>query len=119
VPPDEFIPLAEKTGLIVPIGEWVLATGCREAAGWPDDHPGLSVAVNVSGRQRESGALVDLGRALQLDTIAEGIEREEQIGHLLDQGRQDGQGFFYARPMAAESIADHLLLHPAPSPRVA
>ncbi|WP_270935782.1 putative bifunctional diguanylate cyclase/phosphodiesterase [Falsiroseomonas oryzae] len=49
VPPGEFVPLAEEIGLIVPIGEWVLRTACREAAGWPD--ASLGVSVNVSAPQ--------------------------------------------------------------------
>jgi diguanylate cyclase (GGDEF)-like protein len=48
VPPDEFIPIVEETGMIVPIGEWVLETACRQAAQWAGD---LSVAVNVSPTQ--------------------------------------------------------------------
>ncbi|MWV27666.1 putative bifunctional diguanylate cyclase/phosphodiesterase [Aurantiacibacter rhizosphaerae] len=48
VSPVKFIPLAEDTRLIVPIGEWVLHEACREAARWPDD---IKVAVNVSGEQ--------------------------------------------------------------------
>ena len=46
--PDEFIPLAEENGLIVPLGEWALRTACREAAGWPAH---IRVAVNVSALQ--------------------------------------------------------------------
>ncbi len=48
VSPAKFIPLAEDTRLIVPIGEWVLQEACREATRWPDD---IKVAVNVSGEQ--------------------------------------------------------------------
>jgi len=52
VSPAEFIPLAEETGLIHPIGEWVLAQACAEARAWQaDDHAPLRVAVNLSGRQ--------------------------------------------------------------------
>ncbi len=80
--PTEFIPLAEETGLILPLGEWVLATACRQAARWrercPDDPPPL-LSVNLSARQfqhpdlpravarilRESG-LAPCGLALEL-----------------------------------------------------
>ena len=48
VSPAEFIPIAEETGLIIPVGEWVLRTACAEAANWPDD---VRVAVNVSSVQ--------------------------------------------------------------------
>jgi len=48
VSPVEFIPLAEETGLIVPIGEWVLREACHQASTWPAD---VSVAVNVSPKQ--------------------------------------------------------------------
>jgi len=48
IPPMEFIPLAEDTGLIVPIGEWVLSEACRQAASWPVE---LTVAVNLSPAQ--------------------------------------------------------------------
>ena len=48
VSPAKFIPLAEDTRLIVPIGDWVLREACRQAVQWPDD---IKVAVNVSGEQ--------------------------------------------------------------------
>ncbi|WP_165982833.1 putative bifunctional diguanylate cyclase/phosphodiesterase [Dankookia rubra] len=54
VPPDQFIPVAETTGLIVPIGEWVLQQACADAAGWPSD---LKVAVNLSPLQFTSPQL--------------------------------------------------------------
>ncbi len=52
VSPLDFIPLAEETGLIIPIGEWVLRTACAQIQQWiADGFPPLSVAVNLSGRQ--------------------------------------------------------------------
>jgi len=50
VPPQTFIPVAEETGSIIPMGEWALRTACNEASSWPDD---LQVAVNVSAVQIE------------------------------------------------------------------
>ncbi|MGY4289339.1 diguanylate cyclase (GGDEF)-like protein [Bradyrhizobium sp. LM2.7] len=54
VSPAEFIPIAEDTGLINEIGEWVLATACQDAANWPDD---IRLAVNISPVQFKSGTL--------------------------------------------------------------
>jgi diguanylate cyclase (GGDEF)-like protein len=54
VAPNLFIPAAERTGLIIPIGRWVLAEGCRQLRAWHDafpDRPPLSLAVNVSIKQ--------------------------------------------------------------------
>lgn len=55
ISPGEFIPIAEETGLIMPIGEWVVRTACAEAARWPSD---VKVAVNLSPVQFRSNNLV-------------------------------------------------------------
>jgi EAL domain-containing protein (putative c-di-GMP-specific phosphodiesterase class I) len=57
VSPATFIPLAEETGLIIPIGEWVLREACREAAGWSKP---LKIAVNLSPVQFTAGNLAEL-----------------------------------------------------------
>ncbi len=65
VPPDQFIPIAEETGLIIPIGEWVLRAACREAASWPKP---LTVAVNVSPIQFRHDDLPRIVHEVLLET---------------------------------------------------
>jgi diguanylate cyclase (GGDEF)-like protein/PAS domain S-box-containing protein len=200
--PNSFIPLAESTGLIVPLGRWVLRQACEQLAAWRDEFPAadaIRVNVNLSARQfqheglveevagilaetavdphqivleitesmlmqdtdstieilgrlkalgvrlaiddfgtgysslsylkrfpvdilkidrsfvdgitTENGdatlaeAVVQLGRALQLQTVAEGIETNEQWSTLQDLGCEFGQGFLFARPGAPEAIS--------------
>ncbi|CAK0740202.1 diguanylate cyclase [uncultured Gammaproteobacteria bacterium] len=71
VRPDQFIPLAEETGLIVPIGEWVLNTVARQIRIWCDEGVDIPyVAVNVSSRQFKTSALLHtVQRALENNTI--------------------------------------------------
>jgi diguanylate cyclase (GGDEF)-like protein len=57
IPPDQFIPLAEETGLIVPLGEWVLRRACDDATSWPAD---IKVAVNLSPVQLKQADLFDV-----------------------------------------------------------
>ena len=65
VPPSTFIPLAEESGLIIPIGEWTLREACREAAAWPKP---LRVAVNLSPIQFQNGDLTELVHTILLET---------------------------------------------------
>ncbi len=72
ISPAEFIPLAEQSGLIVPIGAWVIARSLRQLADWYRDAPqtaGLWMAINLSGRQLSSPGLVD--------TITDALEGNE------------------------------------------
>ena len=204
VPPLEFVPLAEATGLVVPLGRWVLAEACARAAGWRAAGAApVRVAVNVSGRQLAAcdalaadvaaalaasglppGALtlemtesvlmqrtdetlgqlralkalgvrlaiddfgtgysslaylqrfpvdvlkidkafvdgvadeegdraiartvVALGRALGLETVAEGVERDDQRAALSALGCDFAQGYLFGRPMGAAAIAARL-----------
>jgi diguanylate cyclase (GGDEF)-like protein/PAS domain S-box-containing protein len=203
IPPLNFIPLAEETGLIVPIGRWVLQEACREAVllheRFPRTPP-LNVSVNLSVKQLQSetivadvaraleasglpasslvleitesvtmgdtelavarlqdlkalgirlamddfgtgysslsylsrfpidilkmdrsflrpdhedsglaGAIVALGRSLNLDVVAEGIELPEQIVSLRDLGCELGQGFLFAKPMPYAALSEYLV----------
>lgn len=69
VSPLEFIPLAEETGLIIPIGEWVLRTACAQTKVWLDAGvPSLNVAVNLSGNQLKMRGFSDLVTAILQET---------------------------------------------------
>jgi diguanylate cyclase (GGDEF)-like protein len=208
--PGDFIPIAEETGLIVPLGRWVLRKACRQATEWQARFPAeppLSVSVNISPRQfadprlvdevaealADSGlgarsltleitesllmtdsdsaitklagikalgvrlaiddfgtgysslsylqrfpidvlkidrafvdgvgeaegsalirSIVDIGRTLHLETIAEGVERPEQPAQLIELECGLGQGFLMNRPQDAETI-ERFLATPIPS----
>ncbi len=202
VQPIDFIPLLEETGLIVPVGKWVLGEACRQGAQWRKDGSEIGIAVNVSARQLESDqfiadvrdmlrssgleaaaltleitetalmrdpdetarrlraikdlgvriaiddfgtgyssfahlqrfpvdalkidrsfifqlaedpegeallrTLVKLGKALCMETVAEGIELQHQLSLLREEACDSGQGYLFARPLSVEDA--HALL---------
>jgi diguanylate cyclase (GGDEF)-like protein len=85
MPPGEFIPIAEETGLIAPLGQWVLEEACRQARLWQRQHHArqLTMSVNLSGRQFQRASLVhDVQRALanaDLDPHALKLEITESV----------------------------------------
>jgi len=83
VPPSDFIPLAEESGLIFELGQWILREACREAASWPLP---LQIAVNLSPAQFMHGDVVSLVHSILLETgLAPGrLELEITEGVLIE-----------------------------------
>jgi predicted signal transduction protein with EAL and GGDEF domain len=74
VSPDEFIPIAERSGMIVPIGAWVLKTACRQLKEWQDaEWPNLRIAVNISPREMGRGEVV---KSIQDALVHSGLRAE-------------------------------------------
>jgi diguanylate cyclase (GGDEF)-like protein len=209
IPPDAFIPLAEESGLIVPIGRWVLEQACVQGAAWHARGHNLDISVNVSARQLERPEFVDevraalhdsglhpatltleitetvlmrkpettalllaelkrlgvriavddfgtgysslaylrqfpvdslkidrtfitglalsseahalthtliqLGKALGLQTLAEGVEQHSQVRALQLEGCDLAQGFLFARPLTPDALEQFLAENPAPA----
>jgi hypothetical protein len=87
LPPSEFIPLAEESGLIVGLGEWILRAVCRDIHRWRDiGLPGLPIAVNFSARQFEHPNLTDLISSILRET---GVDPRWLRGKPLDNGLRD------------------------------
>jgi len=112
VPPLAFIPLAEETGLIIPIGRFVLETACREAAGWQRllDHgePPIVVSVNLSARQFTQADLVeDVATILadtRLDPAALELEITESV--VMDQSEVGVRALRHLRGIGVRLVLD-------------
>jgi diguanylate cyclase (GGDEF)-like protein/PAS domain S-box-containing protein len=83
IPPATFIPLAEESGVIIPLGEWILRQACREAASW--SRP-LNIAINLSPAQFRHGDLARMTHGILLETglAANRLELEITEGVLID-----------------------------------
>jgi len=64
LPPSEFVPLAERTGMILPLGAWILRRACADARAWQETHPDVVVRVNVSPSQLVDALPDEIGAAL-------------------------------------------------------
>jgi diguanylate cyclase (GGDEF)-like protein/PAS domain S-box-containing protein len=80
VPPVEFIPIAEETGMIVPLGEWVLRTACLQNKRWQDSgYAPVSISVNLSARQFQLQNLIEMTRRVLNETGLEAHWLELEI----------------------------------------
>jgi diguanylate cyclase (GGDEF)-like protein len=120
--PDRFLPLAESTGLIAPLGEWILRQACLDAAAWP---PHIRIAVNISTAQFDKGdlfdiilsALVDSGLSpdrLELEIADSALLERKQAAHLhtVRQLKNLGVSFVLDNCGAGYSSASYLTSFP-------
>jgi EAL domain-containing protein (putative c-di-GMP-specific phosphodiesterase class I) len=68
ISPAVFVPIAEQSGLVIPMGEWVMREACKTARGWLDQGINMRVAVNVSGAQFQQSDLVATTKAILAET---------------------------------------------------
>ena len=87
VPPDQFIPFAESSGLIIDIGAWVLQEACRQAAHWSRAGRSLDMSVNVSSRQLAQGA--GLVSAVGLALAESGIDPRSLVLEVTESALMD------------------------------
>ena len=110
IPPLAFIPVAEETGLIVPIGRWVLETACAQARRWLDELPEvpLVMSVNLSARQFAQPTLVDDVRVtLEASRLpADRLELEITESVLLDEGEDSARAVRALRDLGIKLVLD-------------
>jgi diguanylate cyclase (GGDEF)-like protein len=97
IEPREFIPMAEDTGLIVPIGDWVIGQALRHIGRWRQSRPGVTISVNLSARQLEDpglvGRLTAAASVLCLEITENTVENNpEPMARMLSSLRQIGVG---------------------------
>ncbi len=91
IPPGQFIPLAEETGLIIPMGEWALRSACRQMKNWQrGGAPTMRLSVNLAGPQITRGNIVDTVSRVLIDTgmDAEMLELEVTETFVMDHATQ-------------------------------
>src|SRR5207248_1423147 len=131
VPPLQFIPLAEETGLIVPVGRWVLKEACAQNMAWQrrglrpvsvaKQFPIDTIKIDRSfvrdlpedtEDRAITQAIIGMGKALGMTVIAEGVETAEQQAFLRSHGCDEMQGFLFSKPLPSRQMAE--LLRAAP-----
>ncbi len=109
ISPAEFIPIAESSDLMVPLGEWVLQAACEQARAWQDSgYPPLPVAVNISARQFQDNDFVASLQGILYDTGLEPrwLELEITEGMMMDDTEQTIQRFHRIHDLGVEISID-------------
>jgi EAL domain-containing protein (putative c-di-GMP-specific phosphodiesterase class I) len=111
VPPLAFIPLAEETGLILPLGRWVLETACRQSSRWRDSRPNgprLQMSVNLSARQFAQPDLVDQVESILAETGMDPTTLELEITEsvVMDQSEVAVRTLGRLRDMGVKLVLD-------------
>ncbi|MEO8630571.1 MAG: EAL domain-containing protein [Betaproteobacteria bacterium] len=106
--PMDFIPFAEESGLIIPLGEWVLRESCRQAKAWQQQGIYLRMAVNVSGRQfRQHNVLTSMAQVLDETALdAKWLEIELTESVLLEQVSHTVKAFGQLSAMGVQTSID-------------
>ncbi|HEX5727583.1 MAG TPA: EAL domain-containing protein, partial [Longimicrobiaceae bacterium] len=109
IAPAEFIPVAEETGAIVPLGEWVLGEACRQLAAWHADFrdSDLAVSVNLSAKQFHQRDLVERVSAVLAET---GLEARHLKLEITESAIMDGAGHAGATLAALEALGVEMQL---------
>jgi diguanylate cyclase (GGDEF)-like protein len=104
ISPDRFIPLAEETGLMEPLGQWVLEQACRDAAAWPEH---IKIAVNLSTVQL-TGTLLDvvLGALRESGLAPERLELEITESVLMKDVKRNGDLFRQLKEIGVSIVLD-------------
>jgi diguanylate cyclase (GGDEF)-like protein/PAS domain S-box-containing protein len=105
IPPTRFIAVAEQTGLILPLGEWIIGQACRDAASWP---PHIKLAVNVSAIQFKRGNLFEvvMEALLQSGLSPERLEIEVTETAVLEHRPEQLQTFRKLKNIGVELVLD-------------
>jgi predicted signal transduction protein with EAL and GGDEF domain len=105
IPPAHFIPVAEQSGLILPLGEWIIAQACRDAASWPSH---IRLAINVSAIQFRRGNLFEvvMEALLQSGLSPRRLEIEVTETALLDHRSEHLHDFRRLKDIGVELVLD-------------